>query len=214
MSDAASAALDGVAWRKPHPNGFAPPGALDEERAGDAFTQAGVPLSDDMLEAIAAEIGALNGQVEELASQVHAQELEIGRLRNDNGRLAVEVESLRAVQDQQRRDTRGERGLDGARGVPGRDGVQGPIGPPGQRGPRGQPGDKIVAWRLAPDEFLAYPICETGKELTPLNLTPFFSVFSEATEASDVDLAAEQEALERTRLELEIERVRRGLPAR
>ena len=76
------------------------------------------------------------------------------------------------------------------------------------------PATRIVSWRLAPDEFLAFPIAETGKELPPLNLMPFFTEYNSATEASEVELASEQVGLQRARVELETARVNAGLPAR
>lgn len=69
-----------------------------------------------------------------------------------------------------------------------------------------------MSWRLAPDEFLAFPICETGKELPALNLYPFFAAFADQTEASEVELATEQTALRRAELEVQSERFRNGVP--
>ena len=141
--------------------------------------------------------------IKDLRSQVAELKLAHGKLVNENTALRLILENLRIRE-------RGERGIDGDRGPPGRDGLQGAIGPVGQtgaRGSRGQPGDRIVSWRLAPAEFLAFPIAETGKELPPLNLMPFFAEYNVATEASDVDLATEQASAQRARLELETARV-------
>lgn len=169
---------------------------------------------DPLLALISEGHAALFDAVEQLQEQVQQKiaslETQLGAMKNENTSLRLILENLRITQ-------RGERGIDGDRGPPGRDGQQGPIGPVGQtgaRGSRGQPGDRIVAWRLSPEEFLAYPIAETGKELPPLNLMPFFTEYNTATEASEVDLATAALGVQRADLELRTERTRQGLAER
>jgi Collagen triple helix repeat (20 copies) len=191
---------------RPRPTPSAAPARMDPPAAGG---------NEDELTALLNEIiewvGGLQSDAQRKFDEIRAQfETKIAALQNENNALRLILENLRITQ-------RGERGIDGDRGPPGRDGLQGPIGPVGQtgaRGSRGQPGDRIVSWRLAPDEFLAFPIAETGKELPPLNLMPFFTEYDSATEADEVALATEQASAQRARLELETERVRQGLSAR
>jgi hypothetical protein len=106
------------------------------------------------------------------------------------------------------------RGPKGERGAQGVDGPMGPKGEKGERGNRGQAGRSPVAFELSPNAYTATVIFENGEAGPVLNLRPFFAQFADETGASEVDLAAEQEGLERDRLQLEIERVKRGLPAR
>jgi hypothetical protein len=104
------------------------------------------------------------------------------------------------------------KGDPGPQGLIGRDGAPGPRGEKGDAGPRGsrgQPGDRIVAWRLAPEEFRAYPITETGKELPPLNLMPFFAAYDAETEQTEAEIAVERLSLERAQTELAIEQARK-----
>jgi hypothetical protein len=196
----------GAASRTSRPAASASPARTGPPAAGG---------NEDELTALLNEIiewvGGLQSDAQRKFDEIRAQfETKIMALQNENTALRLILENLRITQ-------RGERGIDGDRGPPGRDGLQGPIGPVGQTGPRGsrgQPGDRIVSWRLAPDEFLAFPIAETGKELPPLNLMPFFTEYDSATEADEVALATEQASAQRARLELETERVRQGLSAR
>ena len=188
------------------PEASASPARMEPPPAGENEDELTALLND-----IVGWVRDLQTDVQRKFDETRAQfETKIDKLQNENTALRLILENLRIRE-------RGERGIDGDRGPPGRDGQQGPIGPVGQtgaRGSRGQPGDRIVSWRLAPDEFLAFPISETGKELPPLNLMPFFAEYNVATEASDVDLATEQASAQRARLELETARVNAGLPAR
>jgi hypothetical protein len=96
----------------------------------------------------------------------------------------------------------------------GRDGRDGPPGPPGPRGNRGQRSAEIVAWSVDFDNYTATPEFFDGSSGPPLNLRGMFQRYNEDTEASDIDLAAEQAALSRADLEYRTERVRRGLSER
>ena len=184
----------------------------DDEKALMAWLGKGNPATQNYVEHAINLL--LNGVVEPAADKLNELRGQVSDLKAELIEARHEVRELRLIQESLRISTRGESGRDGARGVPGRDGVQGPVGAKGERGPRGQPGDRIVSWRLEPEEYRVFPITETGKELPALNLYSLFEAFNRATEATEAELAIEEVAHSRAGLELETERVRRGLPAR
>jgi hypothetical protein len=110
------------------------------------------------------------------------------------------------------------KGDPGPRGLMGRDGALGPRGDQGPRGPRGERGERVVSFELHPQDFLIYPIDENGKRGAVLNLRPFFAEYHEQAgaeeETNEIELATAQTDFERAHLELEIERTKRGLPAK
>jgi hypothetical protein len=159
-------------------------------------------LSQQWLDPLHATIGKLRSEIEQLKTT--AAEL--------RGQLAEAVAKTNATDFVVQRLRLDHKGDQGPQGLMGRDGAQGPPGPKGEsvRGPRGQPGDRIVGWRLSPDEFLAYPITEQGKELPALNLMPFFTAYHEQSEASELDLEAAQSEERKAALQLEIARAQHG----
>jgi hypothetical protein len=165
-----------------------------------------------MLDALVEELVLpMQGVIKDLRRENQTLKLALADLKGQLAETTAKSSETSFVVARLRLDHKGDTG---PQGLMGRDGDRGPPGSKGDRGPRGQPGDRIVSWRLSPETFQAYPITEQGKELPALNLMPFFATYNEQTEASEVDLAAEQEGFARDRLQLEIERVRRGLPAR
>jgi hypothetical protein len=156
-----------------------------------------------------------------LKADMDALRLDNERLRTALAELAVKIGETKNTADLAHHIASGihetHRGPPGPQGLMGRDGAAGErgyMGQAGPRGPRGQPGDRLVNWRLDPAAYEAYPISETGREMPPLNLYPFFAQFVGDTDDDAVELAVEQEQTMRARIELEAERVRHGLPAR
>ena len=211
----------------PKPNGSHQPlglrpvagddGAPREARSDPlAFTYTGKDGVEYKDETIALIVAGNEAVVDLIENMRRFFELKIVKLEAQLAKIAGENEALKLIVEHARSSSRGEAGAPGPRGVSGRDGLQGPPGPAGPtgRGSRGQPGDKIVSWRLAPDEFLAFPISETGKELPALNLMPFFTEYNSVTEDSEIELATEQASVQREALRLEVARVNAGLPAR
>jgi hypothetical protein len=137
---------------------------------------------------------------------------EVAQLRLANAELKAQLAEVRSKADTTdfvvQRLQIDRTGPPGPQGMMGRDGAVGIQGPQGARGPRGQPGDRIVSWRLSPEEFLAYPITEQGKELPPLNLMPFFMQYNEESGDQETALATAQTELQQTRLEHDIEAAR------
>jgi hypothetical protein len=168
----------------------------------------GLALTETLAAAFAE---ALDDVKKEIAA---TYEVEIAKLKAELAEVKAKSNETSFIVQRLQIDRTGPPGPQGLMGRDGKDGPVGPVGPPGVRGNRGQPGDKIVSWRLAPDEFLAFPITETGKELPPLNLMPFFVEYNSVTEGSEVELATEQMALDRADLELRAARVKQGLPER
>jgi hypothetical protein len=125
-------------------------------------------------------------------------------LQNENKSLRLILENLRITQ-------RGERGIDGDRGPPGRDGAQ---GPPGPKGSRGQRGFETTGWLINEAEYCITPLFYDNSQGPTLNLRGLFEQFQRDTEDDDVALGTERAALSRASVELETERVRRGLPAK
>lgn len=207
---AARAAPQPVDRRRRKPLGLAPDLGVVEPEAAVASASPTPPAggNEDELTAL------LNEIVEWVGNLQSSAQSKFNEMRAEIAKVAAENETLKVLVEHARAASRGEPGVCGPRGAPGQQGPIGPVGQTGARGSRGQPGDRIVSWRLAPDEFLAFPIAETGKELPPLNLMPFFTEYNSATEASEVELASEQVGLQRARVELETARVNAGLPAR
>jgi hypothetical protein len=156
----------------------------------------------------------LAAKVSELSSENKMLRVAIAELKSVLAETTAKSNESAFILQKLRELNKGDVGPPGIMGPPGITGAAGRIGPVWPRGTRGQPGDRIVNWRLSPEEYLAFAITETGKELPPLNLLPFFATYNTQTEASEVDLAAEQVAESRAALELETVRVLRGLPAR
>jgi hypothetical protein len=161
---------------------------------------------------LVAESGALLVQL--IEDQRRHFESKIAGLGNTIGALQNENKSLRLILENLRVTQRGERGIDGDRGPPGRDGRDGAQGPPGPKGSRGQRGFETTGWLINEAEYCITPLYYDNSQGPTLNLRGLFEQFQRDTEADDVDLATEQAALQRASVELETERVRRGLPAK
>ena len=134
-------------------------------------------------------------------------ENQIAALKNENTALRLILENLRIR----------ERGDDGDRGPPGRDGrdgVNGAQGPAGPKGSRGQRGFETTGWLVDEAEYCITPLYYDNSQGPTLNLRGLFAQFQRDTEGDDVAFATKQAALSRASVELETERVRRGLPAK
>jgi len=104
-------------------------------------------------------------------------------------------------------------GPPGPPGPMGRDGRDGHVGPQGPRGNRGQKSE-ICAWAIDAANYRATPIYQDNTEGVALNLYALFEAYHHAVEDDETVLAIEDAGLRRAALELETERVRRGLPAK
>jgi hypothetical protein len=96
-------------------------------------------------------------------------------------------------------------------GVVGREGRP---GQPGTKGSGGQKGYTVCGWEIDAVNYRAIPEFDDGTMGPALCLRAMFELSDHETGGDDVDAAAEQMALERAGLELEVERMKRGLPAR
>jgi hypothetical protein len=117
--------------------------------------------------------------------------------------LRGEVASLRAIQESQRIQSRGEQGVAGPRGIPG---AQGPAGPRGEQGERGAPARETVAWDVDASRFAVTPCHSDSTRGVPLNLLGLFQAYDNAvSELEDRDLVDAAQA-SRDALEAEVKR--------
>jgi len=149
----------------------------------------------------------------------------IGALQAENAGLRTALAELRAEHAETKgklgeashkldRLTITHKGDPGERGPVGADGREGRPGAQGPRGNRGQKGFTVAAWEIDVEGYRAIPQFDDGSAGPAICLLGLFQQFQHDTEASDVDLATEQAALQRAALELQVERTKRGLPAR
>jgi hypothetical protein len=156
-------------------------------------------------------IAPLQNTVRDLRAEVAGLKLALAELRADHaatkGDLGVAAHKLERL-------TLTHKGPPGERGPQGCDGREGRPGPPGPRGNRGQRTAEIVAWSVDFDNYTATPEFFDGSSGPPLNLRGMFQRYNEDVEGDLVDAEIEGMALQRASLELQAERVRKGLPAR
>jgi hypothetical protein len=146
---------------------------------------------------------------------------DISELRLENARMAAKlaeatskVSELSFVSERLRVEARGPAGERGERG---RDGADGRRGEPGLRGERGEPGKAaptIAGWSVDTDNFTAVAILSDGQTSGLLRLRPLFEAFADALNDADDVADADADRAQRAELELQVTRMRAGLPAR
>jgi hypothetical protein len=162
-------------------------------------------------EAANENFGKIVAEIDDLCAEVASLKLADAELKSALAETRAKADTSDFVLQRLRLENQGDAGPEGKMG---RDGAAGPRGERGETGPkgaRGQMGDRLVNWRLSPEEFLAFPVNEQGKELPPLNLHPFFAEFEAQTAETDSELATAAAEERRAGIELEIARITHGV---
>jgi hypothetical protein len=156
-------------------------------------------------------IGLLETTRERFNAKLAEIKLELAQLRAALAETRSKADATDFVVQRLQIDRQGPPGPPGPMGRDGRDGNPGPRG---EKGSRGQRGFEITGWKVDVAAYHATPVFYDNSEGPPLNLLPFFERYNADTEADEVEAAIEDVALKRAALELEVERTKRGLPAR
>jgi hypothetical protein len=186
----------------------AQPVADDLPASLDTTLAEGLDMVAGVVDTFSEQIGKLHSEIEHLRTTIAELKAELSGVTAKGNETAFVVQRLQL-------DRTGPQGPPGPMGRDGRDGAQ---GPKGEKGNRGQRGFEIIGWDIDTNAYSATPQFYDGQEGPPLCLLGMFQKYNndtmEAEALSETELETERAAEQRAAHLLEIERVRRGWPAR
>jgi len=187
----------------PAPAAQPPAPVADAISAGDVLRQ--------IMEPVTEAINSLVDRVDELRKESLSLRTALAELKAEHAEVKTQ---FGVAAHKLERLTITHKGDPGERGPQGVDGREGRPGAQGAKGSRGQKGYTVCGWEIDAVNYRAIPEFDDGTMGPALCLRAMFEQFDAETGGDDIDAAIEETALQRTRLELEIERTRRGWPAK